>query len=387
MTALPPLPPDAALLRALPGRRVWAEPQRVVKAFWAPYPWSRGGFKSRREARLLSALAQRGLPVPRLLGRERRAGWELLYLERIPQALPLDEWLQTPGRSRSARRRVLERSAAALAGLQSEGLRQRDAHPGNWLIDGAERPVAIDFERAALGTRFRKGCARRELARLAALLTPLTAIGERLRALAAWRAALPEGARAGLPSARVWRRELAREAERRRRSEIRAELDRWLRPGSRLETPSASQAPAAGGRVQQRTWLVNRRLPGSARAAAADWLAGAPPPAGAWESCGRPGPTRRRWLAAALELEHGLPVLWPAALDRSDPRRWRALFLRPEPVVSPGSSAAPAAPAGWRQQLEAERARRGLRPLRDCPAFGPWSAGQPWRYLPFALEG
>ena len=390
----PPLPPGAVLLRALAGRRVWAETARVVKAFEAPWPWSRGALKARREARLLAALAERGLPVPRLLGRERRGGWSLLFLERIPDALDLAAWLERPGLPRLARRRVLESCAASLADFQAQGLRHCDSHPGNWLIDPAERPVAIDFERARLGRGFQGASARRELARLSALLTPVTSAAERLRALAAWRAALPREAQAALPAEREFRRDLARQAELQRRREIRAELDRWLRPGSRLEaSPRAADeeandgqrrplvvAPAPGDRP---TRLLHRHLQGARRAAARAWCQGEAIPAGGLACSAQARRARRLWLALALELEHGLPVLLPAALDRADPRRWRLLFLLPE---ADRPALQRPAPAAWLTALEARRARLGLAPLAALTAFAPAAPTEPWRDLPFVLD-
>jgi tRNA A-37 threonylcarbamoyl transferase component Bud32 len=364
----------------------------VVKAFAAPRPWSRGAFKARREARVLRALAERGLPVPRLLGSERRGGWSLLHLERLPLAMDLSAWLERPGLSRAERRDLLKRVAATLASFQAAGLRQGDAHPGNWLIAADGRPVAIDFERARLCRRFRLRAARSELARLAALLRPVTSAGERRRSLAAWRAALPAEIQASLPAEPAFARALARQAEQVRRREIRRELDRWLRPGSRLEAlaraaPSAvgpaRPHDAAGAAAHSAACLLNRRLSAGQRALAQGWCEGAPIPAGGLASSAPPRRARRLWLAVALEHEHGLPVLLPAALDPREPHRWRLLFLFPETDRAPQARPAP---MGWSRQLEARRARLGLAPLAALTPFAPADPTQPWRYLPFALD-
>jgi Lipopolysaccharide kinase (Kdo/WaaP) family len=419
----PPYPPGTNPLRRLRGRAVWREQGSVLKGHWAPWPWSRGARKARREARLLTALREAGSKVPALLGCERRAGWSCLRLEALSAAEPLDRWLADPRHSAAQRRRLLELWAQQLAGLMTLGLRQGDAHPGNWLIDPTPGIWAIDFERARLARRFRWRAVQAELARLGALLDGLCEPRERLRALDAWSAALSAEARAQMPDRPALHRLLAGQTERARRGEIERELDRWLRPSLRLQ---AAQGLTAWGPLPPQARLL-RELAGSAaagpgprtapfsatrlaaasappprRAGLLSWLNGAANPRDCWSWSGAARAARQRWLAACREWEHGLPVAAPLGLDRPRVGQWRLLFDLPTDARARAPSALESA------RLDAWRARRGLKALRGAwSLFDPlettansaldtatsdaaWTAFPrtpdrwPWRYLPWS---
>lgn len=134
---------------------------------WALRHYRRGGFVARlctdryvwngekrvrafAEWRLLAALTQRGLPVPKpVAARYRRAGISYrcdLITERIANAEPLSSHL-----ARGALREGTWRDlGATVASLHAAGVDHADLNAHNILLDGAGAPSVIDFDRGEL---------------------------------------------------------------------------------------------------------------------------------------------------------------------------------------------------------------------------------------------
>lgn len=156
----------------------------------------RGG-KGAREGRLLRTLAERAVPVPRVLGFTDE-GSDLLVLEDVAGLLPLPDGDRASPEQVTACARLLARAWRA-------GLRHRDLHRGNLaLLD--DRPMLLDMGGARLAS---KGGKVRELARARSAVAGDLSRSTRLRALKAW---LTEAE--GEPS-RARLHDLARRVERR----------------------------------------------------------------------------------------------------------------------------------------------------------------------------
>lgn len=287
----------AVLLQARAFRSVSLEGEGeagvVVKRFHHPNPLLAllDRRRARREHAALAALHLAGASVPRPLGVQRGTrGWEL-RLAAVPRARPLAEHLGAappPGGWPA----LLARLGRLLAEVQQAGWAHGDPHPGNVLVDAHGRPWLIDLQRARRAAPEPARCLA-ELVECAGHVREALPARTRLCFLVAWRKALAPALRPQLASAA-----LARAVEDRarafRRASVRAHLDRWLRPSSRVE-PAAELGPGA---------LVRRDLAGFGRA---ELLARAPHRLRAPAA-----ELRQRWLGAARLREHGLPVLGPA---------------------------------------------------------------------------
>ncbi len=107
----------------------------------------------KRESRGLDALRSSSVASPEVLCSGRMAnGGKLLLLGEIRDVRPLNHyWADLD--ADQVRRQTLERVIECIARLHAEGLRQRDIHPGNFLI--AERKIWI-IDGSAVRTRWRR---------------------------------------------------------------------------------------------------------------------------------------------------------------------------------------------------------------------------------------
>lgn len=159
-----------AVLRAQPGRRMVLRAtvdgrELILKAFFGP----RADRDGRRERRGVAALRGSGVATPELLGIGRGGGARILAFEllddaREPSVGDVDELLAT------------------LARMHRGGIRQRDLHPGNFLVSGT-RVFAIDGGGVAVSKPVRGARCVSDVARLLAHY-PSHALGS-LAALAA----------------------------------------------------------------------------------------------------------------------------------------------------------------------------------------------------------
>lgn len=252
--------------------------------------------RAAREHATLRALLRRGLPVPEVLALERTGGRWQVATRWLEGALPLAELLRS-GPPWPAPPPVLARRLGQLLGEgHAAGVRQRDLHGGNVLIDPAGQPWVVDLARVRLGPVGTRA-ARQDLVRACAFLRERTTPGFRARALVAWRRAAPRrlaalavGGRAALQLEGAARRERARALD--------ANRGRWTRASGVL-------APGQDGDP----WLVRRGR--------GDCGPGQP----VFQGCSA-GRRRRAFARLGALFEHGLPVLAPARLA---PREgWRA---------------------------------------------------------------
>ena len=191
-----------AVLRVQPGRRLVLRArvdggEVILKAFLGP----RADRDWRREERGATALRESGVPTPRPLGVGRGGGARILAFEVLDAAREpcVDD---------------LGKLLVTLARMHRGGIRQRDLHPGNFLVSG-DRLFAIDGAGVAVSKTV--GGARRvaDVARLLAhfpsdalgSLAPLTAAYEDVAGVA-----LPKRPSDGLDDrvARARRRRLAK---------------------------------------------------------------------------------------------------------------------------------------------------------------------------------
>ena len=120
-----------AVLRAQPGRRLVLRAavdgrEMILKAFFGP----RADRDWRREERGVKMLRESGVATPGLLGSGRGGGARILAFEVLDGA-------REPGVD------DVGKLLAVLARMHNSGIRQRDLHPGNFLVSGT-RPFAID---------------------------------------------------------------------------------------------------------------------------------------------------------------------------------------------------------------------------------------------------
>ncbi len=152
-----------AVLRAQPGRRLVLRAvadgrEMILKAFFG----LRAGRDWRREKRGVTALRQSGVATPELLGTGRGGGARILAFEVLDDA-------------REPSVDDVGKLLAALARMHASGIRQRDLHPGNFLVSGT-RLFAIDGGGVAV---FRAVGSARRLSDVARLLAhfPSDALG------------------------------------------------------------------------------------------------------------------------------------------------------------------------------------------------------------------
>ena len=260
---MPSLDPNCIIKRR-PKRTVYRErhPQWgpvIIKRFHAPTWWQRLGDRRRaeREAGVLQAWHNRGLPVP-APARVRRtdAHWELVLPE-IPRARSLQEWLQGAEPWPLDERALAQTIGATLAHFDRSGSRQGDPHPGNLLIDEAGRPWLIDPTPSPAFSG-RGELTRARWVQMAAQVREHTSAHFRARILHAYRKAQGP-APPVTPGAQ--RERLEQEARSTRRAEAERRTDRWFREsGATLGEPGAwVAARAASGSLRTTTGLPLER--------------------------------------------------------------------------------------------------------------------------------
>jgi tRNA A-37 threonylcarbamoyl transferase component Bud32 len=312
--------PTRALIESSLNRSAWLErpgagPPRFVKRF--EHSGALGRLRDRaraeREARLLAALAARGLPVPRPLGvsADRRA--VELAMQAIEGALPAD---RLPDGAWPGQGALAEQAGRLLAGLYAAGVVHGDLHLANLLVERGLRLWLVDLGHARNVASVGRRRALADLARLAGIARERWPARARSRFLRGCRRALPAelARRFGEP------RRLAAEAEAlapalRRRS-VQRHLDRWERPSGLMRSVDA--APGA--------LLVRADRAGDWRRSIGD---------ADWSGLGAPylvhaAPRRTLlagWRALARLVEHRVPACVPLALDLG---RRRALYEIPE---------------------------------------------------------
>ena len=190
------------VLRAQPGRRlvlgaVVNGRDVVLKAFFGP----RADRDWKREQRGLKAVREAGLATPELLGTGRGGGARLLAFE-------------ARGDAREPSFDDIEALVRTLAGMHRRGIRQRDLHPGNFLVCGS-RVLLVDGASVTARKTLRSAERLSDIARLLAhypseTLGPLTRLATAYEAEAG--ATLPKRATRQLDDrvARARRRRLAR---------------------------------------------------------------------------------------------------------------------------------------------------------------------------------
>jgi tRNA A-37 threonylcarbamoyl transferase component Bud32 len=298
--------------------RLSASGNTVIKRLVSQGMWRRvtDGFRARREARMLTRLAELGLPVPRLIALDRaRDGWEL-RIAALDGSCSLEELLGAAAAADFAPSADAGALGATLARFHACGFLHRDLHPGNLLVTPAGEWIMIDVAGGSLRRPLPRAAARNELVGLLGAL--------RERTSAAWRRELWESWHKGLQSAAAPQPELKwdRVEDAARRSRHRSVLehaDRWFRPSSRLR-PVRIDADSC--------WLVSVGEP------QVEALLQALDPARV--TLIRGPSARQHWLHATRAMEHGLsglrPYAWNAArllavlepTRTSDPRRLRA---------------------------------------------------------------
>jgi 3-deoxy-D-manno-octulosonic acid kinase len=109
----------------------------------------RGRFRPLDELVLLRRCAGARVPVPEAVGAVvlgARSGWRGFLLTReVEGAVDLESVLYERG---AAGREVLRAAGRAVRSLHDAGVRHADLHPKNLLVDGADRVVVIDLDRA-----------------------------------------------------------------------------------------------------------------------------------------------------------------------------------------------------------------------------------------------
>lgn len=102
------------------------------------------GPRGPREGALLTALAERGVPVvePLAWGTDPAGNWDVLATRTLPDARPLSD-LVAPARSRRERSAGIEAVGRLLAAAHDAGWFERDVHRGNVLV-GPSGPVLLD---------------------------------------------------------------------------------------------------------------------------------------------------------------------------------------------------------------------------------------------------
>lgn len=206
----------------------------VAKRFHDPgiFGYARDFWRARGELRVLRALRERGVAVPRTFGLRRVDGAWQVEMEAVEGARSLDALLDERADSPVPFERLARELGELVARLCAAGVDHPDLHAGNVLVDGRGRLWLVDFHHARL----------RRLA-LAALVDRLVSLlgqarerftpRERARLAFAWHRALPPELRATLPDPRRDGAQLEAAARVRRREEVLRESRRWLRETSR----------------------------------------------------------------------------------------------------------------------------------------------------------
>jgi tRNA A-37 threonylcarbamoyl transferase component Bud32 len=318
------------------GPRTGPTQPRVVKRFAGEglLAAPRDAARAKREYELLVHLHSLGLPVPRPLSLERRAGgWEVA-MEWIQGASTLTE--------RLAARRGDDLPARALgrllATLQAAGIDHPDLHPGNVLLDDRERVFAIDFHKARRVPRLSAARLEAQLAHLAAGLRERASARFRALCLAAWARSLP----ADHPRPRGSLRELARRVDARGRRERLPTVERrrlrWMRAGSAVRAVSLTagdgfeRRDAPSGLARALEGAIEREGGNATRVLIP--FSGTQPHRvlalrGSWRALSA------TWYAAARLEEHDLPAARPLAIARGA-RPWAAFALPAEGHVLSG---------------------------------------------------
>jgi tRNA A-37 threonylcarbamoyl transferase component Bud32 len=272
-------------------RRVVVEHGQAVK-IWrhsSPLQRLRDAARARREFAILSHLCAQGLRVPRPRELRRGARGHELAMQLVPGAVNVQLALEGRAAWPLGRARAWRELGALLADLHGVGLRQRDLHPGNALLDPQGRAWAVDFDKARLAAAPTRARLRRELVELCAYAVERTTARERARFALAWWRALPAALRAQTAARRAelgsFLAEVERAAPACRDQQVRRLLRRWLRESSRVRRvqtsegrllvarepwpPTPPDAPTALAR--ERGWRIEPYA--TRRAARARWLA------------------------------------------------------------------------------------------------------------------
>jgi len=147
--------------------------------------------RARREERMLAAMAERGIRVPRARGvRRANPGWELVT-DFVADAASLAELFE--GRARWPRppERVARELGRSAARALMDGLDHRDLHPGNVLIDSEGKAWLVDVAHARLRRAASTLRMYGDLERWAAAARERATIGFRQRFLVAFLRELP----------------------------------------------------------------------------------------------------------------------------------------------------------------------------------------------------
>lgn len=296
------VPPDTAeLLKRGPHREVWlvrgGEP-RIVKRFSSRGALRRllDGARARREARIGSHLAARGVAVPSPLGFSTRDGAIELSLAWIEKARPLSDLLSGAWPAPVAPELLARRLGTLLARARAAGLDQADLHAGNLLVDPTGRPWLIDFARARLVRRSRARDLLRDLALIAAATRERVPARLRRRGLVAWRRALPEALARRLPPPALLAARVEAEARRLRARAVRRHAERWLRESGVAREVGAGRVVPRGRDPKRPGDLVLRAGGGTGRTSRQ---------------------VEQAWLVAARLAEHALPAARPGRLERT----------------------------------------------------------------------
>ena len=151
-----PTTPDVFVeLKSAPARRVLRGRGVVLKLY---RDGSVRDFLKRRLLGRRPALRERahleraraaGLPVPEVISLDRTGdGEECLALRDIEGARSLEEVAWGERIEPARRRTIVETLGALVRDAHAAGLEHRDLHPGNVLLDGADRPYLIDLHAA-----------------------------------------------------------------------------------------------------------------------------------------------------------------------------------------------------------------------------------------------
>jgi tRNA A-37 threonylcarbamoyl transferase component Bud32 len=162
-------------------RTVWRVPIGRPALYVKRFPPELLRDRARKEASMLRALEEAGIPCPRLVATGRNAAGSYVITEEIPDALILKDLL---GKERERARRRVVALGALIRRMQDAGFEHGDLHVGNILARG-ETLYVMDVHRAKRSSRL---SASRRLEGLAFTamsfleLRPLTDVARFLRA-------------------------------------------------------------------------------------------------------------------------------------------------------------------------------------------------------------
>lgn len=294
-----------------------------VKRFHAPgLSRLRDRRRARGEAKALSTARERGLPVPAVLGVGLEEGRWTLRLEWIDGATQLGELMQhVPCRLR--RVDLARRLGDLLARVERVGLRHRDPHAGNVLVDPVGQVWLVDLARARIAGPD-PGRFRRMLVRACAGLRQTSTPG--FRALV-YRSYLRRRLETTEPPTAA---EIESEARSQQRLDVTRRVDVWRR------TSSATLADTTGGGQR----IIRARAAGSG-------------PDPGWTTRRIDGDRQRVaqiWSTLVRATLHALPTARPRTLALAPP--WFVELDVPEPGhVTGGVTASPQHAAAFRMLL------------------------------------